>query len=262
MCIGQADGVVITEVHIPIGRRLGLGRVAPAQGEAVGRRQLVGVAVDATGIGNVAEREIVFHRKRVNVAHKARVCSEHFEFGAKNEATVGQPRVVHGLDTHAVARKEQGLLVAVPQGKGEHAPQSVQAGLAPGLPGMHDHFGIAARPEAIAQNLEFGHQLAVVVDLTVEDNAHGTVFIEQGLLAGGQVDDGKAPMSQRQTGLQVHIVLIRPAVGLDIVDARNQITRVGARTLRIEKTGYATHGQSRPRVCLSAATSASPWPSR
>lgn len=50
---------------------------------------------------------------------------------------------------------------------------------------MHDHFSVAARPETVAQILELLHQLKVVIDLAIEDDAHGAVFIEQRLSARG-----------------------------------------------------------------------------
>ena len=87
-------------------------------------------------------------------------------------------------------------------------------------------------------------------------------LIQQGLLACGQVDDGQAPMAQRQAGLKVHVVLVGATVGLGVVDAHDEFTRVGARTLRVKNTGYAAHAQSRPRVCFRAASSAPPWLSR
>ena len=187
---------------------------------------------------------------------------QHLEFRAKNEAAIGQPGVVQRLDAHAVARQKQRLLAAVPQGKGKHAAQAVQAAFPPSLPSMDDDFGVAARTEVVAQRLQFGHQFAVVVDLAVEDDAHRAVGIEQGLLAGGQVDDGQAPVPQRQARLQVHIVFVGATVGLDIVDAPRQRRRKTAPALRIKKAGNAAHGQSCPRVCWSATSRALPWLSR
>ena len=226
------------------------------------RKQLVGVAVDTARVGDVAEGKVVFYRQRVQAAVKPRVGGQHLEFRAKNETAVVQPAIVQRLDPHAVARQKQGLLVAVPQGKGKHAAQPVQARLAPRAPGVHDHFGIAARPEVIAQGLKLRHQRAVVVDLAVEDDTHAAIFAEQGLLARDQIDNRQPPVPQGQARLQVDITLVGATVELHIIDMCDQFTRKMARTLCIEKPGYAAHVQSRPRVCLSAAASASPCVSR
>jgi len=81
------------------------------------------------------------------------------------------------------------LLLAVPQGKGKHAAKSLDAVAPPRFPGVQDHLGVAAGAKLMAQGLELGHQLLIVVNFAVEDGDDALVFVEQGLLAGGEVDD-------------------------------------------------------------------------
>ena len=229
------------------------------------RRQLVRAAVNAARIGHVAEGEILLHRQRVDVAHKAGVRRQHFQLRAKDEAAIGQPRVVQRFDAHAVARQKQRLLAAVPQRKGKHPAQALHAGGAPRLPRVDDDFGIAAGFEGVAQRLQLSHQGAVVVDLAVKDDAHRALGIEQRLLPGRQVNHRQAPVPQRQTRLQIHAVFVRAPVGLDVVDALRQRRRKTARAQRVKQARDAAHGQSCPCarvcvcVCCSAATNASPW---
>jgi hypothetical protein len=66
---------------------------------------------------------------------------------------------------------------------------------------MYDDFGIAARAEGITQRLQLRHQLAVVVDLAVENYTDRTVSIEQRLLPGRQIDNRQAPMTERESRL-------------------------------------------------------------
>ena len=97
--------------------------------------------------------------------------------------------MVHGFDTQAVTRQKEGLLVAVPQGKGKHAAKALDAVGAPGFPSVDDDFGVALGVKHVAQRLQLGNERLVVVDFAVEDDHDRAVFIEQGLLAGGDVDD-------------------------------------------------------------------------
>ncbi len=105
------------------------------------------------------------------------------------QIAVGQQRVVQRLDAEPVAREEQRLLVAVPQREREHAAEALDAALAPRLPRVHDHFGVAARAEGVPERRQLGDQLLIVVDLAVEDDDDAAVLVVQRLLAGRQVDD-------------------------------------------------------------------------
>ena len=51
--------------------------------------------------------------------------------------------------------------------------------------------------ETMALGLELGAQLAVVVDLAVEEDGDATVLVENRLMAAGQIDDRKAPHAER-----------------------------------------------------------------
>jgi hypothetical protein len=136
-------------------------------------------------------------------------CGQHgLQLGAEQQRAVVQQRIVHGLDAQPVARHEEGLAVAVPQREGEHAAKVLDAVRAPGLPGMHDDLGVALGVEHMAQGLQFGDELLVVVDLAVEDHHHRAVFVEQRLLAGGDVDDGQAAVAQPDAGLQVQAAFV------------------------------------------------------
>ena len=67
--------------------------------------------------------------------------------------------------------------------------------------------------------LQLGDQLLEVVDLAVEDDDHRAVFVEQRLLAGGDVDDRQAPVAEADAGLDVQAAFVRAAVVLRLVHA-------------------------------------------
>ncbi len=56
---------------------------------------------------------------------------------------------------------------------------------------MGDDLGIAMRGEGVSAAAQLLAQLAVVVDLAIEDNCDGAVLVVNGLVAGLQVDDSQ-----------------------------------------------------------------------
>ena len=147
---------------------------------------------------------------------------QRLQLGTENEFSGVEEGVIQRLDTEAVAHHEQGFLLAVPQRKREHAAKACDAGFAPGFPGMDDDFGIGMGAEGVAERLQFGHQFLKVVDFAIEHDDDRTVLVEQGLLAGGQVDDGQAPMPQADAGLQVQAAFVGAAMELGFVHAMQQ----------------------------------------
>ncbi len=107
---------------------------------------------------------------------------------------------------------------------------------------MHDHLGVALGVEHMAQRLQFRDQLLVVVDFAVEYHHHRAVFVEQRLLAGGNVDDRQAPVTQADAGLDMQAALVRPAVQLRIVHALQHRAADVAAAAGVENSGDSAHG--------------------
>ena len=171
----------------------------------------------------------------------------------KSSVPSPQQRVVHRLDAQPIAGEEQRLAVAVPEREREHAAKARHALLAPGLPGVDDHLGVAVGAKDVAQRLQFGHQLLEVVDLAVEDDADAAVLVEQRLLAGGHVDDRQPPMAEADTRLDVHAALVGAAVVLRFVHAHQGRAIDVALAAGVEDAGDAAHGWSeRVSTCLDS----------
>ena len=64
--------------------------------------------------------------------------------------TIIQPGVIQGFHAQPVTGHKQGLLLAVPQSKGKHAPKTQHAICPPGLPRMHDNLGVTAGAKDMA----------------------------------------------------------------------------------------------------------------
>ena len=79
---------------------------------------------------------------------------------------------------------------------------------------MDDGFGVGLGAERVAAGLEIAAQLAMVVDLAVEDDPHRAVFVGHRLIAAGAIDDGQAPVAERQP----RRVEVAAAVGAAMVE--------------------------------------------
>ena len=82
-------------------------------------------------------------------------------------------------------------MLRVPDGEGEHATQSLHRGRACLLVQVHDGFGVGGRPEPVPAPRQVRAQLAIVVDLAVEDDDLGAVLVRDRLAPSFQVDDAQ-----------------------------------------------------------------------
>ena len=144
---------------------------------------------DGARFGDIAEGEIFFDGTGVDFAPEAAVSEQRLEFGSKKKGAIVEQRVEQWLDTEAVTGKEEGFAVAIPEGEGEHAAETVDAVFSPGFPSVDDDLCVAAGVEGVTEGLEFWDEFLVVVDFSVEDDTDALVFVVERLLAGGQVDD-------------------------------------------------------------------------
>src|SRR5436190_8041590 len=75
---------------------------------------------------------------------------------------------MEGLLAQAIARNEQCVRAAVPDGKREHAAQPLDRSNPPLTIGGEQDFSVGSRPEVVAALGQIGAQLEIVVDLAVE----------------------------------------------------------------------------------------------
>src|SRR5204863_153624 len=106
-----------------------------------------------------------------------------------------------------------------------------------------DDLGVGERPERVAARDQTLAQLAEVVDLAVEDDAHGAVFIRHRLIGGGaQVDDAQAAEAEANARRRGHVqpLVVRPSMHEAIAHGHD---RLGADRRAVERqfTADATH---------------------
>jgi hypothetical protein len=236
-----ADLGVQRELDVPVALRLAQ-RLAAFDEQAMARGQFLRVAVDGPGVRHIAQREISLDGARVDLLAQAAMGHQALQLGAEQQPAVLGQRVVQRLHAQAVAGHEKAVAAAVVNHEGEHAAQVVHAILAPVLPGAHDGFGIALGAEHVAVAAQFVHQLQVVVDLAVEHQRHRLVVVEDGLLAGRDVDDRQAAVAETHAGLDVQVAFVRPAVVLGLVHPVQALALGEALAAGVEQTGDAAHG--------------------
>ena len=181
--LALGEGIVQAEAHVPVLARRGHGLIA-ADRERMRRRELPRRAEDRAGLRHVPEREVLFHRERIDLAAESRMHEQRLQLRAEDERAVGEQRVVQRLDAQAVARKEQGFPSGVPQRECEHSAEPVHAALLPRLPGADDDFRVAAGAEPVPEPLQLPDERLEVVDLAVEHDHHRPVLAVERLMAG------------------------------------------------------------------------------
>ncbi len=104
------------------------------------------------------------------------------------------------------------------------------------------HFGIAAGLEPGALGLQFRHQVGEIVDLAIEDNGKRPVHGLHRLDAARQVDEGQAPVAQRDTRLHMDALAIGTAMRHRVRHRLDQGRIEGPRPLAVEHSRQAAHG--------------------
>ena len=121
-------------------------------------------------------------------------------------------RVMHRLFAEAVAGDSQLAFRLVVDREREHAAQFLHALGAHVFVKMKDAFGIGFRREAMAAAFEVGTKLGKIVDFAVEDDPGAAVFVKDGLVAGGEIDDGKPAHAEARAIGYVDAFIVRAAM--------------------------------------------------
>ena len=138
----------------------------------------------------------IVDRRLIGRAKDARIGEQRLDLGSKQEHVI-LVIPVQRLDAVPVPRQEQLLARPVPDSKGKHAVEVIDAIRAPFLVSVNDHLGVGLRMKLVAARLQFHAQFLKVVNLAVEGNDHVAIFIGHRLMAARrQVDDRQPAMAQ------------------------------------------------------------------
>src|SRR5205085_7475551 len=115
--------------------------------------------------------------------------------------------IVKRFDAEPVACAKQPARPSVPNRECEHPLNPLQAVLAPAEICLQQHFGVGARGELPAGALQLGAQLAMIVDLAVEDDrgAFGGHRLDA---AVGEVENSKTAVAERDANVGISVAPI------------------------------------------------------
>ena len=188
--------------------------------------QLADAAEEGAVLADVAEGEVFGEEGLLELGRDGGVFEERLDFAGEGERA-SVPIVVEGLLAEAIAGTEEFARVLIPDGKGEHAAQAQNAFGAVLLVGVEDGFGVGAGGVAVAGLLEGGAQAGVIEDFSVEDDEVGAIFIGHGLVAAGDIDNGKAAETEGGPGVAIVTGIIGAAVADGVRHTLDDRGRVG-----------------------------------
>ena len=145
------------------------------------------------------------------------------------------------LDAEPVPRDEQALSWRVPDRKGEHALQPLDASDPVALVHVEDDLGVGLRLEADALPGQLVAEGAVVVDLAVEDDPRRAAGVRDGLVTALGVDDGEAAAGEAHDVGVIDAVVVGPSVRLCGVHGTQHGRVHPLRTVDLEEAGDAAH---------------------
>ena len=166
-----------------------------------------------------------------------------------------QRAVVHGveerLDAESVTRREESLILLIPQRESELAAQLMQAVRSEILVQMERDLAVGAGAQAVAARLELTLDSLIVVELPVHDDMSSLILAGDRLITGTKIDDAESRVSEPYASVR------RDPGALAIGPALDQSTR---RTFEIvwrdgsarrKQRDDAAHGSSWTRLSPS-----------
>jgi hypothetical protein len=150
-------------------------------------------------------------------------------------------RVVQRLDPEGVTGEHEPPALRVPERDSEHSAQLADVVRSVFLVEVQVDLGVARRAEAVPAPFEGRPQLEVVVDLAVLDDLDRAVLVPDGLVAAGEVDDGKPARRQSDRAVDERARAVRAAVAQRLVHGLERPRVDGASVERGESADPA-HG--------------------
>ena len=214
-----ADGLAHPLEPLRLGRarrrRLRLPPALDALGAALGdehvaRQEALDAEDPGRRAGHVAEREVGVERGEIRLARDPGQLQQRLQLRGEGERPVGQPRPHERLLAEPVAGEHEPLPGPVPEREGEHPVQVLEEAEAVLLVEVREHRRVARAAHLVApQRLA---QLAVVVELAVEDGDDPARLVRNGLAAGLEIEHAQALAPERAPAVHLGRALVGAAV--------------------------------------------------
>ncbi len=166
--------------------------------------ELGNVAVDRFRRRHIGGAQIGGQSVAVDLGLAGRMGAQRAQFGTEQKG-LAEAAPIERLDAQPVPHQGQAARLAVPQAEGEKADQAPYRLLeTPHLAAAQEYFGIGMTRVAARRRRQFGAQILPIEDLAIIGQHIAAGAGLHRLVAGRrQVDDGQAPMPQREAGLAI-----------------------------------------------------------
>jgi hypothetical protein len=81
----------------------------------------------------------------------------------------------------------------------------------------------------------------IIIDFPIEDDDDALIFIENGLMAASQVDNGEAAHTQRNSLTYPGPLIIWPMMTNDLAHSVYELLRIATAVLYVDKSSYSAH---------------------
>jgi hypothetical protein len=152
--------------------------------------------------------------------------------------------VIEWLDAYTISRKKQSLPGSIPDRKGEHSTQIVDAFLGTFLIQVDNDLRVSGGLELVTARKQSLTQLRIIVDFAIKDDPNRAVLVGERLGACAQVDDRKPKMAETNRTAKIYAPSIRATMTHDIEHSLNLGSLDSSREIEMELTGDAAHDYS------------------
>ena len=183
--------------------------------ETVSRRQFVDALEECPRPRHIAVRQIERNGRLVDFRHDQPRREQRLDFRCIDDAARWKVRPVNGLDAEPVADQFQRPVAAVINGDTEHAVEHVGIAFAEGR--TRRQCGLHVAPGTIGVIRKSGAQFYVVVDFAIPGEHPVRRGIENRLVSGREIDDGKSAEDRHvpSVGAGPYAVAIRATMAHD-----------------------------------------------
>src|SRR5581483_183899 len=140
---------------------------------------------------DVSKSKIFGQYRTVKLGVHSRCGENYFHLGPEDKPAAAKV-IVERLDAQSVPGNKETLLSSVPNRKGEHASEVLNAVATVFLVQVDNRLSIAMGPVFMATAHQIVAQAGMVIDFAVKDHPDGTIFIADWLMPGSKVHDAQA----------------------------------------------------------------------
>ncbi|GAC1516573.1 MAG: hypothetical protein NVS1B11_37660 [Terriglobales bacterium] len=105
--------------------------------------------------------------------------------------------IIEWFNAHMIARKKKPVPYCIPDGKGKHPPELLEAGFTPTAIRFKDYLGIRAAAKSGTSTFQFLAHLAEVINLSVVDDPVPAFLVLHRLMTERrQIKNGEPPIAE------------------------------------------------------------------